>query len=219
MSEQLRLFARSGFEGKIHIGFIGPKFEDGFIRHVALAEGLEVEVRTFGTALDQFEFPTLEWMHEWSRAAPDSPVLYVHVKGCSKPYWEWTMWRWIMNAHAITRWRESIDKLSLNNCVGYSWHATGFPASYFPGNFWWARTSFVRQLTPVQQYKSEFEQCIATKNPNRFTVRHAAECWINSRTNARPGIWGPEQSRLWDTTWWVGKDQKEACQIAYTEGR
>ncbi len=219
VSEQLALFARHQFTGKIHVGFIGPKYEDGFIRRIADVCGINVEVEHFGTDLAEYEFPTLAWMHSKAHSTSDRPMLYIHSKGCSKPYWVWTMWRWIMNAHCISNWKENIGKLKTHNCVGFSWHGSGFPVAYFPGNFWWARSSFVKQLTAVRQYVEEFSDCIAKKNPNGFTKRHAAECWINSRKNANPFIWGPEQSRLWDERWWTEKGQEIYNRIAYETGR
>lgn len=219
VSEQLGILSRAGFPGKIHIGFVGPKFEDGFIRRIADVCSLDAEIRHFGPELQQFEFPTLSWMHQYCQTAADRPVLYFHSKGCSKPTWVWTMWRWIMNAYALMGWEESTTRLRRNNCSGFSWHASGFPSSYFPGNFWWARSSFVKQLTEFRRYVTEFSDCIAKKNPNGFTKRHAAECWINSRLNANPFIYGPDQSRLWDETWWTHKDQDLINQIAYERGR
>lgn len=219
VSEQLGLLAKSGFDGVIHIGFIGPNYEDGFIRRLADTSGLNVEIRCFGGDLSQYEFPTLDWMHQFCQRTADRPVLYFHVKGCSKAYWAWTMWRWIMNAYNLMGWKDSCEKLSNHNCAGFSWHASGFPVSYFPGNFWWARSSFVKQLTPFYTYVTEFANCISKRNPNRFTKRHAAECWINSRCNANPFIWGPEQSRLWDERWWTEKGQEIYNRIAYENGR
>lgn len=219
VSEQLTLFQRNGFTGKIQVGFVGPQHEDGFIRRVADVCNLDVDIHHFGSDLAQYEFPTLELMQRAARISPDRAMLYIHTKGCSKPYWVWTMWRWIMNSYAIHHWKSSAANLRRHNCAGFSWHASGFPVSYFPGNFWWARSSFIKQLTPIYQYVGEFADCISKKNPNGFTKRHAAECWINSRMNANPFIWGPEQSRLWDEQWWTGKGQEPYNREAYLRGR
>ena len=183
------------------------EYEDGFIGHVADAAGIPTTVQRFGGDFGQYEFPTQEWMHEHVQDIDHlTPVLYFHGKGVSRTDWQWTMWRWLMNAYNLADWRAMVEALGENNCAGVSWHANAFPVSYFPGNFWWATAGFISQLTPVQEYIDQFTECISKKNTNGFSRRHAAECWINSRCNANPRIFGPPQSRMWDHHWWTHPD-------------
>ena len=218
LTEQLSLLKKSGFDGMIYIGFIGQQYEDGFISRVANAIGLSCEIRTFGSDMRQYEFPTLRWCHQFCQEAPDGPVLYFHCKAVSNTSWPWVMWRWLMNALNLADWRRATDALQRHNCAGASWHANAFPVSYFPGNFWWARVSFVRQLTALDDYIKQFEDCIRHRNPHGFSRRHAAECWINSRKNAQPFIAGPPASRFWDHKWWTSREAEEWCAVAYKQG-
>ncbi|MCE5310453.1 MAG: hypothetical protein LLG20_22680 [Acidobacteriales bacterium] len=219
VAEQIGLLARSGFPGRIHVGFIGKEHEDGFIRHVAEAAGIDAAIRRFGGDFSMFEFPTQEWMHQHVQGIDHStPVLYFHGKGVSRNDWQWTMWRWLMNAYCLAEWRDMVASLANHNCAGVSWHANAFPVSYFPGNFWWATAGFISQLTEIPDYVVQFTDCITKHNTHGFTKRHAAECWINSRCNANPCIFGPQESRMWDHRWWTAAESQQWCQIAYQKG-
>lgn len=218
VAEQLGLLKRAGFPGKVHIGFIGQPFEDGFIRRVAETNKLDFEVRHFGSDMAQFEFPTLAWCHEYCQVTQDRPVLYFHGKAVTNTRWQWTMWRWIMNAYNLTQWKTMTTVLRDHNCSGVSWHGNAFPVGYFPGNFWWARASFIREFTEINDYILQFEDCLRHRNPQGFTRRHAAECWINSRMNADPFVAGPAQSRFWDHSWWTDPSSEPWCEMAYAHG-
>lgn len=217
VTEQLSLLKRANFTGRIYIGFIGQQFEDGFISRVAGALGLNFEIRHFGGDMHQFEFPTLAWCHEYCQTSPERPILYFHGKAVTNTRWQWLMWRWIMNAYNLTHWRSMVAALTDKNCAGVSWH-NGFPVGYFPGNFWWARSSFIREFTEIPEYIRQFEECLRSQNPNRFTTRHAAECWINSRMAANPFIAGPPESRFWDHAWWTAEENEPWCEMAYRHG-
>lgn len=219
VAEQLGVLARAGFPGRIHIGFLGGRWEDGFLAHVAEGYGLDVEVRHFGGDFQQFEFPTLAWMQEVAGTLPaEVPMLYFHGKGVSRTDWQWTMWRWLMGAYCLAGWCEMVAALDAKNCAGVSWVASGFPVAYIPGNFWWSTAGFVQHLTPFAEYVRQFSECIRSKNPHRFTVRHAAECWLNSRCDADPHVFGPQESRMWDHRWWTHPGTAEWCRIAYQKG-
>jgi hypothetical protein len=165
VTEQLGLLSRAGFTGKIHIGFLGKEDEIGFIYHVATTYGLAFETRWFGEDFTQYEFPTQEWMHTVSKELDaDTPMLYFHGKGVSKNVWQWTMWRWVMNAFNLTRWRDMVEALGTHNCAGFSWVPRGFPVSFFPGTFWWATAGHVAQLTPYPEYRRQFDECLSQKN-------------------------------------------------------
>jgi SAM-dependent methyltransferase len=209
VTEQLSLLSQAGFPGVVNVGFLGAEHEDGFIAHVAKAAGLRVNIRRFGPDFGQFEFPTQRWMHEvCSQLDPGTPVLYFHGKGVSNTAWQWTMWRWLMNAYCLTKWREMVRSLDVHNCAGVSWMPFCYPASAFPGTFWWTTAGFVAHLTPLDDYLEQFMACISQHNPLGFGYRHAAETWINSRVDVNPCIFGPPESRLWDHSWWTAPENR-----------
>ena len=205
LTEQLSLLAKAKFPGTVHIGFLGDEYEDGFIYHVAHTLGLSIEVRHFGSNLQEFEIPTQRWMQQKCASLdPETPVLYFHTKGVSNPSWISTMWRWLMNAWCLTKWERMVQSLSMgHNCAGVSWSRGGFPAPYFPGNFWWTTAGFVNQLTPIDDYVIQFVDCITHCNPHSLGYRHAAEVWVNSRLNANPCVFGPYDALLCDHAWWI----------------
>lgn len=219
VTEQLSLLAAAKFRGKVNIGFVGAEYEEGFIYHVAKSCSLDAEIRHFGTRLDQFEFPTQRWMHEVCQGLdPDTPVAYFHSKSVTGPSWPRTLWRWLMNAYVLTHWRTMVESLKHHNCAGVSWMTHCFPASCFPGTFWWATARFVAQLTPVDDYYNQFCQCIANHNPTGFTPRHSAEVWVNSRLNANPRVFGPGDSRFWDHAWWSEEQNHVWREFAHRYG-
>lgn len=203
VTEQLSLLAAAKFRGKVNIGFVGAEYEDGFIYHVARSCGLDAEIRHLGTRLDQFEFPTQQWMHEACQSLdPATPVAYFHSKSVTSPSWSRILWRWLMNAYVITHWRTMVEALKYHNCAGVSWMPHCFPSSCFPGTFWWSTAGFVAQLTPVGEFLDQFRECTKFRDPNGKQNRLAAEHWVNSRINANPRVFGPGESRFWDSAWW-----------------
>ena len=220
VAEQLGILARAGFTGKIHCGFIGGQWEDGYIAHVAKAAGLDVEIRHFGVDFNQYEFPTQQWMHtECHKLDPNIPVLYFHGKGVSRHSWVTTMWRWLMNAYNLVDWKVMSECVGSEfNCAGVSWVSSGYPSAYIPGNFWWSTAGYISHLTPVYEYASQFVDCLAKCNPHKFQKRHAAEMWFNSRLDAQPLVVGPQRSQLWSHDWWTDPANAEYAAIAYSKG-
>jgi hypothetical protein len=115
------------------------------------------------------------------------------------------MWRWLMNAWCLAHWRLLEGALANSDCdvAGTLWVPSLHPTAAFAGNFWHAKASYIRRLTPLDQYRREFNAMLAVTNPCSFGPRHAAEFWINSRTDCKPMNFGPGDSRAWDHRWWV----------------
>lgn len=220
VTEQLSALKNAGFDGKVHIGFIGAAFEDGFIRRVAEAIGIDYELRLFGSDMSQFEFPTLRWCHQYCQDADDGAVLYFHGKSVTNTKWQWVMWRWLMNAYNLIGWERMVESLGEHNCAGVSWVGNSSPAPHFPGNFWWARASFVKQLTPVDDYRVQYVDWARAYAPawRAASPRHAAEYWFNSRVNAAPFVAGPDASRFWDHAWWAAPENSIWNAVAYWSG-
>ncbi len=84
----------------------------------------------------------------------DGAVLYAHTKGS----WSQTelarVWRVSMTHDVVTRWRECVHGLEKVQAAGPFWLKSWEPEhvdheSFFAGNFWWARSDYIRTLKPV----------------------------------------------------------------------
>jgi len=204
VNEQLSLLSKAEFKGPIHCSFTGLEEEWGYVEHIARRYALRVELWC-RTRLDEFEFPAMRMIED---IAPDhDAVLYFHTKGVShNNSWPMLMWRMYMNAWCLTGWRAMFDSLMASecDCSGAGWtHWWG--ASGWPGNFWMAKSPYLRSLTPFDEYLTAFGG-----------TRFAAEFWINSRSEARPLNFGLEDTRFWDHSFWTAHPQR--CTFAYIHG-
>lgn len=102
-----------------------------------------------------FEFPTLARLRLMAEQEPEFYAFYYHTKGVrlgSPP--EIADWRHLMNHFILERWPEAITKLEAGyDCVGCTpgrmpW-APPQDWFHYSGNFWWARSSFLRRLPLV----------------------------------------------------------------------
>lgn len=205
VAEQLGVLARAGFGGLLQITFSGPEWDERFIRETCRARGLRYELCQQDTGLTSFEFPALRLLQTVCDQGFDGHVLYFHTKAVSTPQmWERMIWRWTMNGWCLARWSELETALAQSECdaAGTLWVSALHPTGAFAGNFWHAKASYIRTLTPLDTYIAEFSAMLATHNPSSYSVRHAAEFWINSRANCRPLNFGPGESRAWDHRWW-----------------
>jgi hypothetical protein len=102
----------------------------------------------------QSELPTLALLREWLPEKDDWYVLYLHAKGVRHPHSPIThAWRRCMTRHTVHNWRSCVADLDSGcDSVGAHWLTPQeYPeriraASYWGGNFWWAKSSFLRTL-------------------------------------------------------------------------
>ncbi len=126
--------------------------------------------------VSQFEFPTIDLLHEHAKAN-DSFVLYIHTKGVTKDFPCIDDWRACMLYWMVERWRECVAKLQAGrDVVGYT--RCERPLPHFQGNFWWARSSYIRTLGNVRDVR--FLKSVANQGE-----RHKAEFWVLSNPRGR----------------------------------
>lgn len=139
--------------------------ESGILDHAEL-------VRNECADVSRFEFPTIDLLHKYA-AENDGAVLYLHTKGVSKTGPSIDDWRACMLYWMVERWRECADKIIKGyDVVGYT--RCDRPLPHFQGNFWWAKTSYVRKLNDVR--KIRFIKSVSNQGE-----RHKAEFWILSK--------------------------------------
>lgn len=143
----------------------------GALTKSGLHERADMFVRNDCRHVELFEFPTLNMLREFS-VHNDYYVLYLHSKGVTQNLASVDDWRECMLYWLVERWQECVAKLDKFDCVGIN-HMSG-PVRHFQGNFWWAKTTFLRKLGRIEDVRYK-----PTK-PNQ-TERHKAEFWIGSK--------------------------------------
>ena len=71
-------------------------------------------------------------------------VGYIHSKGITSLSKQTNRWRKLMEYGTIEKWKDNIDALENNYDVsGICWDRY---ANHFSGNFWWAKSSYIKTL-------------------------------------------------------------------------
>ena len=134
---------------------IGPE-------HYLIKKNKKIKVISFGSKLNQWEYPTLKTLWEKCRASDEEfYVYYCHTKGVSYgPNIKSDTWRHAMATATLSNWKDCVKVLdSGQNTCGIM-----RTKNYYAGNFWWARASYIRTL----------------KRPILTGNRYAHETWINT---------------------------------------
>lgn len=102
---------------------------------------------------------TMEMLRDCCAADPSAAVLFFHTKGTFHPSEGQNAWRRYMDGAVVKPWRENIELLSGNDCVGVDWREG--PKPHFSGTFWWANAAFVNgldhsYLNSMCRYDQEF---------------------------------------------------------------
>ena len=133
------------------------------------------------TDINSYEFPALHQL--WVDASEsDFAVLYLHTKGVSKPNQrsvkDWVNYLLYFN---VEDWRNRLKELLVYDCTGVNlrgsasnpvehpenWFIEGSPLHY-SGNFWWARSVYIRQLPDPYLFQTDSEQML----------RYYCEMWL-----------------------------------------
>lgn len=139
--------------------------ESGLLDHAEL-------VRNDCEDISRFEFPTIDMLRQHA-ADHDSLILYLHTKGVSRTGPSIDDWRACMLYWMVERWRECVDKLTKGyDVVGYT--RCERPLPHFQGNFWWAKSSYIRTLDDPRKVK--FIPSVANQGE-----RHKCEFWVLSK--------------------------------------
>jgi hypothetical protein len=121
----------------------------------------------------------------------DGAILYAHTKGA----WANTdlarEWRVSMTHDTVTRWRECVEALERVEAAGPYWLKSHEPehkdhGHFFAGNFWWARTDYLRKLDPPRnENRYQAEGWVGLKDPTVHNMREGYSYWGN--------FWQPEE--------------------------
>lgn len=152
--------------------------------HVLEKFSLYKNIRIVDTDPDtqEGEIPTLDFLKKYcDNSTNEVNVLYLHTKGVSwignEPTYTFIQdWRNLMLHYNVTKWRDCVTSLDNGHDVaGVNWN-TNYEHDHFSGNFWWARSSYIKTLPTfirpkLINYQSQF-------NFNNDHCRLDAEFWL-----------------------------------------
>ncbi len=125
--EQVALLKTSGWDQPVHVGFVGPYDQSGYLHQVFAAAEIPMYLCAVGE-LNHYEFPTLQALWKFANQCDGPYALgYFHTKAVSKlDKWPDHHWRLLMNACCIAEWRARIADLDTHDFSGTSLPETQF---------------------------------------------------------------------------------------------
>lgn len=137
---------------------------------------------------DEYEFPAMRLVQEMAKSTYIDAIFYWHTKGAAHPQDERRgKWRQAMTAELLFKFKECRDYLQDHDVVGVNWER-----GHFPGNFWFARTDFLRRLPDFDTFRSRplpwlwhergyAEFWLQFGNPRVKSLVMQGEAWENSQ--------------------------------------
>lgn len=142
------------------VGLVGEKHNR--IEAVELLTYYGLTPKVVAEAETGWEQVTLQKVHDYAQNN-DAKVLYAHTKGAWSGTALSTPWRETMTDAVVNRWQECVEALDSTDTAGAFWIWSREPEHadhdyFFGGNFWWARTDYLRKLPPIgntDRYQAE----------------------------------------------------------------
>lgn len=182
--EHAEALGKSGFEGETVVGLVGyPEDRERAKNHIVMRFGSNgVPIPEVWVEADEgFEQLTLSKLHCDIHNIPGNfPVLYAHTKGAHDDS-EWNaIWRRSMTRHVVSNWRACAALLHDYDTVGCHWltpeehhNPPDYPVTVpmYGGNYWWARTQYLRELPPPEnEYRHQAEEWVGQNKPKAFDL-------------------------------------------------
>ena len=142
----------------------------------------KIEVNNYSPDTRHYERMCLNGLQEWSQSN-DSAVLYLHAKGVSRVRKRRNVWGWrqmleyftVENHERCLKKMEGADTVGGNLCIcnrkSIRECQTPGHGMHYSGNFWWARTQYLRTLPKIDEN--------ARLNVNGNYIRYT-EYWLLS---------------------------------------
>jgi len=125
---------------------------------------------------------TIIEMEKWVQSHPGWAVLYFHSKGASHPPGKYrdhcNAWRMCMMQFCVRNWVSCVHDLQYNDSVGCHWLSgmgSDHSQNYWGGNFWWARSDFLKTIPPITA-----RDRIKISGIDALESRFEAEVWIGN---------------------------------------
>jgi hypothetical protein len=135
-----------------------------------------------------YERKILEYMQQHS-TTNIGMYWYIHTKGVSKynhiNYPNLQDWRVLMEYWLLHKWKECYDKLNDYDVIGINYIVV--PSPHFSGNFWWARSDYVKKNPTNFNYIEylEPEMWICKSNP-KLLCTYDSKLYHNHFTTPYP---------------------------------
>jgi hypothetical protein len=175
--EELRVSGLLGELDGIYLGVVGSRENrrkvKRTLRHYVTAE-----------ADEGWEQVTLQAVREFAQT-DDGAVFYAHTKGAWSNSELARQWRVSMTHDTVTRWQECVTALRTVEAAGPYWLKSWEPEHvdhdfFFAGNFWWARSDYIRTLSPVSvSNRYQAEGWIGLNKPTVKNMRDGYSYWGN----------------------------------------
>lgn len=156
LHEQTRLLGQSGLHDACDQFIIGVNGAEEEAERIRAGVGPKAQVVAHPPEKwSSGECPTLQYLGEWVLGFPDHYVLYLHMKGVtharnSPGHRMWKEWRHAMQDVCVRQWPRCVAWLDNGyESVGTRWMDQS-NGSYWAGNFWWAKASFLATLPPIK---------------------------------------------------------------------
>lgn len=177
--EHLRALRDAKYDGEVHLGLVGtPENQDEAERYAAKFWSPAL-LRVCARAPSGYEQVTLSALHEYVHRDDAAPyVLYCHTKGAFEESVPRDLWRESMTQLLVRKWNSCVPMLESYDAVGLHWLTAqehpgrNITTPFFGGNFWWARTDYLRKLPPVATgSRFDAESWIGLENPRVANLR------------------------------------------------
>jgi hypothetical protein len=150
VAEHFALLREVGLDS-VQVSYLGEMEGLDHVMRFASDADVNVIIARLDHRLTLYETPALKMIEGWARTNEGS-ALYFHTKGVSAPHDPYKIrWRDLMNHHVVGNWLENVQQLDHFDVVGVNWRCCP-PISHFCGNFWWARSDWIRSLAPFDDY-------------------------------------------------------------------
>jgi hypothetical protein len=159
---------------EIRVGIVGPPEQRKAVKEVLEGSMVADKVKVVVTRTNAWEQATLTEMYRASQEE-EAVYLYAHTKGAANPSLTTQLWGRSMLFFNVVAWERSMQMLEQVDAVGCHWitkeqfphmadqnNPEGYP--YFGGNFWWAKSSHIKELgEPVREQRYQAEHWIGKK--------------------------------------------------------
>jgi hypothetical protein len=184
--DHLTALGRAGLDDMATtVGLIGSKHDCAMAREMFAYRSRKwvlPEPARWLEAREGHEQLTLQQIHNDVHNIPgDYAVLYAHAKGSYRDSDANSAWRRSMTARVVGQWEQCVEHLEKGfDAVGCHWvkaedyregeEFTGQPP-FFAGNFWWARSSYLRTLPPPKsESRWDAELWLPSGNPQVYDM-------------------------------------------------
>jgi hypothetical protein len=157
------------------IGIVGSK--ENRLKALELFEELGIPFTLAALSETGWEQVTLSEVYKFSKTT-EAKILYAHTKGSYSQTRLAREWRISMLYDTVTRWKSAVLALDTFEAAGPFWISSNAPEHeehefFFAGNFWWARTDYLRRLPTIKnETRYQAEGWIGLRSPSVKIMRN-----------------------------------------------